>query len=146
MRPRALERLLPSINVYEQQGKISACPLKPAEYATATRMGLGCLSPELFLAAITHDSASKENKRFMKLAAIGSSSMKMFVSEYFYCKYPRLPLYPLTDYAKLFLSPETVYDVAKLYGLHDIIIHDTVKRIMKIKMIKMIKMNIMKIN
>ena len=124
---RALERLLPSIRVYEQQGKISACPLKPNEYALAVRMGVDCLSPELFLSAITHGSANDANKRFVKLASIGSSALKLFASEFFYFKYPRLPLEPLKNYSSLFTAPETVYDVARLYGLHEVVIQDPVR-------------------
>ena len=126
---KRVNRILPVIGSAKQQGRLINSPLKAEEYALAVRMGMESLSPELFLSGITHYSAEPKNRRFLKLAAIGSSSLNMFVSEYFYYKFPKLPVAPLVHFTKKYVQPAVVYDVAKSYGLHDVAQIDPVRNL-----------------
>ncbi|EPZ33492.1 hypothetical protein O9G_001243 [Rozella allomycis CSF55] len=108
-------------NNLEFQGRISASPLTAAEHALAARMGLEELSPKRFLDAIIHPSADPSNTRFAKLSYMGSAALKMYITEYIYFKYPKLPVAPLTATIGEFYTHSVLFDVAQKYGVQKVV-------------------------
>jgi dsRNA-specific ribonuclease len=106
--------------------------LKEADQAKFTafahRTGLKLSKPDLLLTALTHKSYAADpdcsfdrmrnlGKSYKGLIRVGEKAISLFISEFLYQKYPKLPANAIDALVRTYSGVSALYSVAETFGV-----------------------------